>query len=92
MQYSIYKYTLKGKELETIYLPKNSKYLKAAMQGSCCCLWFLVPLGEEVEQEKRTFRTVGTGWIRGEDLQKSTYLDTVFDGSFVWHIFEVEQC
>lgn len=49
-------------------------------------LWAEVPVGVHRPVETRTFTIIGTG----HDVPETgTYIGTVFDGPFVWHVYEV---
>ena len=65
-------------------MPKNSKLLSVAMQGSSLCLWALVdtdyPMGTA------QVRIFGTGW-ENSDVGSLEFLGTVLDGIYVWHVF-----
>jgi hypothetical protein len=47
------------------------------------CLWAEVP--DDTPVQARTFTIIGTG----DDVPAGAYVGTVFDGPFVWHIYEV---
>ena len=54
--------------------------------------WFRCPVSEEGEplgdMDDWTFRIFGTGHkITKEDLTTHEFLDTLFDGPFVWHLY-----
>ena len=78
---TVYKYKIGSGELQ---LPYGAKVLTAAMQGNEICLW--AEVDDEAVPEHRTFYVYGTGHIVPED---SCYVATVFDGAFVWHVYEV---
>lgn len=82
----IYKYELFTKNLEfhELALPKGTEILRVGMQHSVVTLWALIDPDEGV-WEVRRFVRYGTGHeVHGVNL----YIGTVFDGPFVWHIFE----
>ena len=54
------------------------------MQDDAIHAWAENPDGEPLTVT-RTFRVIGTGW----DVPDGTYLGTVFDGPYVWHVYEV---
>lgn len=84
----IYKYRLKREDKQEINLPSFSRILKFGKQGESLCLWALVPR-ESVSFETRIIEILGTGWETPQyDEFNLTYLDTIFDNEFVWHIFE----
>jgi hypothetical protein len=80
----IYKYEL----ARTIALPINSQILKAGMQNGIMFIWVLVD-----ENEKQTyyanFEIIGTGHSFEFDYLNHTYIDSLFDGPFVWHIWSI---
>lgn len=67
-----------------IIMPKNARILKVATQGDSICFWTLFDRRTE-ERETRYFYVIGTNQIIPDG---ALYLDTVFDGDYVWHIFE----
>ena len=80
----IYKYEL----ARTITLPINSQILKAGIQNGIMYIWVLVD-----ENEKQTyyanFEIIGTGHSFEFNHLTHTYIDSLFDGPFVWHIWNI---
>lgn len=82
---TIYKYPLKVGHIMEIDLPKDAKPLCVKMQGGMPTMWAFVD--SERPKEKRIFMVTGTGFsLDGPPLR---YLDTMFDGAFVWHALEI---
>ena len=81
----IYKYPV-GEEID---LPCDHKVLKAEYQGTELFAWVLVDL--ESETEKYKFVIKGTGHPEGLFYDEGEYVDTVFEGPYVWHIFKVKK-
>lgn len=79
---TIYKYRFN----ETLELPCGAEFLKVATQSEAglICLWFLVDVDQP--KEHREFRIHGTGHLVDDNER---YLDTFFEGPYVWHLFEV---
>jgi hypothetical protein len=78
----IYKYELKEGSVE---MPIGAKILSIQYQNNRPYIWALVDT--DVECEFRYFALVATG----EDFPEAddfTYINTIQDGPFVWHIFE----
>jgi hypothetical protein len=78
----IYKYELKEGSVE---MPIGAKILSIQYQNNRPYIWALVDT--DVECDFRYFTIVGTG----EDFPEAddfTYINTIQDGPFVWHIFE----
>lgn len=71
-----------------IELPVGAKVVCVAMQRNEPCLWALVSAPGTVT-ESREFKVVGTGSSNIDDTD--LYVGTIFDGPFVWHIFEVNK-
>lgn len=69
-------------------LPKGAIVRKAGMQGGVVTLWVEVDTDNPLEE--RHFVSYGTGWEISED-RSLCYIDTVFDGIYVWHVYEVAQ-
>ena len=82
----IYKYEL-SLGLTSLRFPLDAEVLSAQMQDGKLCIWVKQPepvIATRVLQQ-RTFLVVGTGRsLKGI----FTHIDTVQDGSFVWHVFE----
>jgi hypothetical protein len=80
----IYKYELKdGRGVE---MPIGAKVLTIQTQNGLPYIWALVDT--DVECDFRYFTIVGTGhdFPEADDF---TYINTIQDGPFVWHIFEL---
>ena len=67
-------------------MPEGAEILHVGDQNGTITIWALVDV--ETEFLYREFIIVGTGQQIPYD--KYTHIGTVFQGSFVWHIFEVE--
>ena len=67
-------------------LPKYAQILKIALQGEALCVWVLVDRAQK-QKVRRAFMVFGTGHDNIPDYAE--HIETVFDGPFVWHIFEV---
>lgn len=80
----IYKYYL----TPTVLLPKDALILKAGMQDGGLYIWAIIDPNEKTHIE-REFEIVGTGHQFDYKRLKYTFIDTIFDGPLVWHIFEV---
>ena len=81
---TIWKYPLLGIDRQRIRLPKDAQILSVQMQGKELCVWALVtPLNEP---EVRYIEIFGSGVMIPSAAR--TYLGTVQDSGFVWHIFE----
>ena len=68
-----------------LQIPKGGRVLHFAPQASALCIWVEVDPSEPVES--RTFDVVGTGFDVMADAQ---YVQTCFDGPFVWHLYEYD--
>ena len=82
----IYKYELKSEVL----LPKDSLVIKAGMQGDRMYIWVLIDPNEKTHIQ-RNFEIIGTGHPFDYDSMVCRFVDTIFDGPFVWHIWELNK-
>ena len=69
-----------------IQLPEGARIIHVGMRGESPCLWAMV--NTKVPMKLRRFRVFGTGHPIPE-LSHDQFIGTVFQGCFVWHIFEV---
>lgn len=70
---------------EGITMPGGSKVLHVAFQHRVLTLWALVE--ESAPTVIRRFAVVGTGHT-ALSPQQGSYVGTVLDDPFVWHVFE----
>jgi hypothetical protein len=82
----IYKYEL----ARTIQLPIDSQVLKVGMQNGIMQMWVLIDPNQK-ETSQRNFEIIGTGHSFEFDYLTHTYIDSLFDGPFVWHIWEINK-
>ncbi len=87
----VFKYTLAGSRSSVntilpIGLPPGAKVLHCDLQGTSFNLWALVDPHEQGVEERK-FVIAGTGhyFINPADV----YINTILDGAYVWHFFEV---
>lgn len=70
-----------------VEMPVGAEIIKVDMQGANIVVWAIVD--PEAPKQKRAIIVLGTGFERqNKEMASLKYLDTVFDGSFVWHIFD----
>lgn len=90
---TVYKYPLDGDGDGTprpIKMPTNAKVIHVDQQGKGFFLWAehefvpeaILPVSE------RYFEIIGTG---GRVPNRSTYVGTIMDDPFVWHVYETTQ-
>ena len=77
---TIYKYPT-----GSIQIPKGARVLTAGCQSGEFYIW--AEVDTEAPLEDRKFVVYGTGWEISED--KLSYVSTVFEHVFVWHVYEV---
>lgn len=68
-----------------IELPKDSSILAVKVVGYDLNLWFKFNPVFKNNLESYTIRIVGTGFETQTD--GFSYIDTIIDGMFVWHVF-----
>jgi len=79
----IYKYGIGPNYGFEIPMPRGAKVLTAGMQQGNYYIWALVDPTRDMC--KHEFMIYGTGW----DNVEGEFVGTVFDGSFVWHVFDL---
>lgn len=84
MEQKIYKYPIQLTDQQIIHLPLYAKIISAQLQNGVICLWAI--LDPEAVDLTRRIVIAGTGHPM-PDLPLR-FIDTVQDGSFVWHVFE----
>ena len=82
---TIFKYSLHPGRGQNFRLPEGAKPLTAQMQSGELCIWVQFEDARPLD-ELHTFDVYGTGHILRDD--PGTYIATVQDGPFVWHIYE----
>lgn len=80
----IYKYKLQITDEQVINIPRGSKFLSAQIQHGTLCVWAMVNSFVE-KVDIVLFRIHGTD--HKVTNPKANFIDTVQDGSLVWHIF-----
>lgn len=81
---TIWKFRLKTSEC-VLPMPEGAKVLCVGMQEGELSLWAEVDDGKA--KVYRNFEVYGTGWEITSNFGLR-YIDTVFDGSLVWHVYE----
>ena len=86
---TIHKYILQITENQTIpmrCIPQMGHILKIAWQGNSLCLWARV--NTNIPERPVAFRIVGTGIeVNDETVHEFRFVETIFQGPYVWHIF-----
>ncbi len=82
----IYKYDLK----RSVDLPVEGRVLKIGVQRGEIMLWWDFPVLSVPETETVEFMVVGTGTLY-EVPKSAVFIDTVFSGSLVWHVFQIQK-
>ena len=88
MNQVIWKYPLAKTVYNEVKMPVGAKLLHVGMQGSQITLWAAVD--PEAKLCYREFMMQGTCQEENPVIHDAVHLGTVFDGGYVWHIFEVE--
>jgi hypothetical protein len=76
----------KGNDQFIVVLPLGAEPLKLDCQRGVPTVWWLVD--PQNEETTRKVRFIGTRHVH-ELLRKEAYIGTIYDGPFVWHLFEV---
>jgi hypothetical protein len=81
----IYKYPLKLVAVQPVAMPEGARILSVANQNGIICLWAEIADPSAVAKA-RAIEIIGTG-NRFPDAYR-TFIGTVLDGKYVWHVFE----
>lgn len=85
---TIWKFQFDVSDRATLLIPSDSQFLSVGSQGpNTIAIWAIVdPDSPKLEF---TFEVFGTGFSIDEGLTRKNHLGTVFDGQFVWHVFDL---
>ena len=86
----IYKYPIKNYPgTNTININKEHQILKLGYDpNNILCIWAIVDPDSEMTSIQISM--IGTGWLEQDNFFiENFYIDTVNDGPYVWHAFEV---
>lgn len=83
----IYKYPLSLREAKTLVkMPRDAVVRHVGMQNGDVTIWAeVLPDNPTVT---RTFHVFGTGHPITTEPGSTDFVGTVFDGPFVWHVFD----
>lgn len=81
---TVWKYQAELNDTIEFTLPKEAQLLKVGIQQGAITFWFLVDPDNPLADCK-PFSIRDTGHPVPDNV---TYIDSVFDGPFVWHIFK----
>lgn len=84
---TIWKFKLDICDFQEIEMPIGSTILCFQMNDNIPCIWASV--NEDAPRIKRSFVIVGTGNPMPTPTGVRTYIGTVQERIFVWHLFEV---
>ncbi len=82
----VLKYDLVQQARFEVALPRGAKPISVGMQSGWPKLWAIVDVDEM--PEPRAFYMLGTGHPMPDRL--GAFVGTLFDGAYVWHVFEEE--
>lgn len=82
---SIYKYQLRADGgAQVLYMPHGALVKKVGFQNGYICIWAIVNTAQTAVT-RHVYEVFGTG----HPIPKEpTYVETVFEEGFVWHLFE----
>jgi hypothetical protein len=82
---TVWKFPLRLSMGQWVEMPQGARIVHVGLQDAVICAWAIVDPDAPIEH--RVFRIVGTG--HREIIDGSTYLGTVQQDVYVWHVFEV---
>lgn len=71
-------------------LSVGAKVLKVGVQDGRSYVWILCDVASE-ELASIVLRIYGTGQPLPADVEQARYVDTYFDGPYVWHLFDYSE-
>lgn len=84
----VFKYEFPVDDGVVVELPFLSEILSVGTQRpGHICIWALVGIPANPSKPRR-FRVAGTGHPLEGMFTKANFIGTVFNGPFVWHVFE----
>lgn len=83
----IWKQVLDKTDKQVVKLPIGADILDVQVQGGKWCLWFLCRVDTPLEE--RHIVTYATG--QQIDSVSGSYIGTIQDGPFVFHVFEEDE-
>jgi hypothetical protein len=86
----IFKYDLAVTGTQMIMMPRHAKVLSVQDQNGRLCVWAKVDPHAPADVRRR-FVIVGTGHNLPIEMDSLTYLASVQQGAFVWHVFLSEE-
>ena len=89
----IYKYHVDDNYTD-IEMPYGARILRADYHNGGTYIWAMVDIDyidSSVPHEKRTFCVFGTGQEFDHTGRQLDYINTFYQGPFVWHVFEEVQ-
>ena len=85
---TIYKYEIGISGEQELKMPDNAEIIKVARSGDGrFYIWAFIDTDNLIVM--RRLYVFGTGWPIPTEYDLGYYIDTFFDGPFVWHLFEV---
>lgn len=82
---TIHNFPLVITDRQTISIDWDAKFLSVGIRNGQLCLWAMV--NTENGYGRKNIRIIGTGHAI-DNADYLTYIGTVIDGFFVWHVFE----
>lgn len=87
---TIWKFPIETTDVQSVRMPDGAKILSVGMQAGKITLWALVDPNKPTNDLKR-IHVVGTGnRFPLNEFEDFSFIGTVFDRVFVWHIFAEE--
>ncbi len=83
---AVYKYPIPITDRFSIEMPYGHRVLSAQMQNGVPVMW---AAGDPtLKMDRRWFYLVGTGNPMQREARLCRFIDTIQDGSLVWHLWE----
>lgn len=85
----IWKFPIETVDQQSVSMPEGTEIISVAVQYRQICMWAVVDPGKPATA--RNIEIIGTGnpTMPLDKTHRRAFIGTVFQGPFVWHVFEV---
>jgi hypothetical protein len=87
MRRVVHKYPLQIGAITSFEVPSRNYITAVGMSGGVPCIWMEVDL--DTPGEIQSFEVLGTGWPIPNGDPMPVHVGTLFQGQFVWHVYQV---
>lgn len=86
---TIWKFPLMLRDIQLVPMPIGANILTAQIQNGTLCLW--AEIDTEQVKDQRVIEIAGTGNSMRKSSTPRRYINSVQDGTYVWHVFDATE-